>query len=68
MAQTNNGLGDAWAGIRNRGGTPQHDRLKSHARPFPNSVGKLIIIIKSVPGKIDKLLEPARDAGRLIAQ
>lgn len=36
-AQTNNDLGDAWPGNRHRGGTPRHDGLKNHPRPFPNS-------------------------------
>ena len=45
VAQTNNGLGDAWQGNRNRGGTPQqvvsvkparHSQIIStHAPPFP---------------------------------
>jgi len=54
--QTNNGLGDAWGGIRNRGGTPQHDRLKSHAHRFPNFSGKPASIL--VRGKILEVLIP----------
>jgi hypothetical protein len=36
VAQTNNGLGDAWLGKRNRGGTPQRGSLSKTNPPLWN--------------------------------